>query len=98
MRAPLPNNAQGSNNTQRPTLLGLSWVSGLTINNLRLENSPFWTVHPLFSNNVLAINLNISAPANSSNTDGIDPDSCSNVYIAHCSISTGGDGCRLTYR
>jgi polygalacturonase len=81
----------------------LLWVNGLTISNLHLTNSPFWTTHPTFCDNVLVINLDISAPATSHNTDGIvlshlfwthmtgiDPDSCSNVFISNCTISTGG--------
>ena len=61
----------GSGNGQRPTLLGLLWVNGLTISNLTLMNSPFWTVHPVFSNNVRITGLYIDAPFNSLNTDGL---------------------------
>lgn len=86
-----PTCPDGSNNTQRPTLLGLLWVNGLTIDNLHLANSPMWTTHPTFCQNVLIANLNITAPSNSPNTDGIDPDSCSNVFIADCNIGTGDD-------
>ena len=65
-----PTCPDGSNDNQRPTLLGLLWVDGLTIDSITLQNSPFWTTHPTFSNNVLVQNVSIFAPSNSRNTDG----------------------------
>ena len=49
----------------------------------------FWTIHPTFSNNVRVTGLDIYTYGH--NTDGIDPDSAWNVYIANNSISTGDD-------
>jgi len=81
-----------SNTTNtRPTLLGLLWVDGLIIANLSLQNSPFWNVHPTFSNHIEIYNLNIYSPYTSPNTDGIDPDSSSNIYIHDCTIDVGDD-------
>ncbi|XP_044336077.1 probable polygalacturonase [Triticum aestivum] len=50
-------------------------------------------LHHLFClcSNVLIRNLTILAPHDSPNTDGIDPDSSSNVCIEDCNISTGDD-------
>eukprot|EP01084_Bolivina_argentea_P048219 88847_1 len=47
----------------RPALLQLMWIDGLTIFNITATNSPFWTVHPLFSNNIWIENITV-------NTDG----------------------------
>lgn len=47
-----PTCPDGTDISQRPTLLGLLWVNGLTIQNLHMRNPPGWTVHPCFSNNV----------------------------------------------
>ncbi|KAA0158576.1 hypothetical protein FNF27_08279 [Cafeteria roenbergensis] len=73
----------------RPTLLGLLWIDGLTLSDLYLTRSPFWTVHPLFSSNVLADGLTVrtSGP----NTDGFDPDSCANVTLQRSDLSCGDD-------
>jgi polygalacturonase len=81
----------GNTNNTRPTLLGLFWVDGLVIANLTIQNSPFWNVHPTFSNHIEIYGLNIYAPSNSPNTDGIDPDSSSNIYIHDCTIDVGDD-------
>ena len=75
--------------TQRPTLLGLFWVDGLTISDLRFVHSAFWTIHPAFSNNIRVVGNHIvqTKPG----TDGLDPDSCWNVYIENNTFSTRDD-------
>ncbi|KNC74132.1 hypothetical protein SARC_13311 [Sphaeroforma arctica JP610] len=75
----------------RPTLVGPIFVDGLVLHGIKLINSAFWTVHPLFCNDVSITDVDINAPSDSPNTDGIDPDSCTNVYIARCKISVGDD-------
>ena len=76
-------------NNDRPNLLDLMWIDNLYITKVLLTNSPFWTLHPLFSNNILIENITILTDG--PNTDGIDPDSCSNVLIRNNYISTGDD-------
>jgi polygalacturonase len=61
-------------------------VSGVTI-----RNSAMWTVHPVCCNNVTVDGITINNPANSPNTDGINPESCSNVRISNCHIDVGDD-------
>ena len=80
----------GSNFYNRPCLLNLMWITNLSITNVKLTNSPFWTLHPLFSENILIDNIIIDV--NGPNTDGIDPDSCSNITVSNSFISTGDDG------
>ncbi|KAH7387565.1 hypothetical protein KP509_16G030400 [Ceratopteris richardii] len=65
--------------------------SDIVLSSIVLRNSPFWTVHPVYCNNVMIHNLTILAPWDSPNTDGIDPDSSSNVCIKNCYISNGDD-------
>jgi polygalacturonase len=63
--------------SQRPTLLGLLWVDGLTISDLSFIHSAAWTLHPAFSSNIRVVRNQIlqTQPG----TDGLDPDSCWNV-------------------
>ncbi len=73
----------------RPCLLQLTWITNLSLFDFTVTNSPFWTVHPLFSTHILIENITINTVG--PNTDGIDPDSCEDVTIKGCFISTGDD-------
>nr|CAD1843297.1 unnamed protein product [Ananas comosus var. bracteatus] len=57
----------------------------------KVKNSPFWNIHPVYCSNVVIKYVTILAPYDSPNTDGIDPDSSSNVCIEDAYISTGDD-------
>lgn len=85
----LPTCPDGTDTGQRPTLLGLLWVDGLTISGMKLRHSAFWTVHPAFSNNIRIVGNSVWS--NGHGTDGIDPDSCWNLYIANNTVSTRDD-------
>ena len=59
-------------------------VAGLT-----LEETPCWTLHYIYSENVSLHGLTIRSDVR--NGDGIDPDSSRNSYIFDCSFDTGDD-------
>lgn len=84
-----PTCPDGTDSSQRPTLLGLLWVDGLTIQGLRFVHSGFWTIHPAFSNNIRITDNTVVQTKPGS--DGLDPDSCWNVYIANNTFSTRDD-------
>ena len=71
------------------TALGLLWVDGLTLRNFTLANSPFWSIHPTFCNNVDAYGFTVQAPSDSRNTDGmielLVADVCVSVCVCVCS-------------
>ncbi|XP_010527099.1 PREDICTED: probable polygalacturonase [Tarenaya hassleriana] len=75
----------------RGHLVELKNSHDVLISNLTLLNSPFWTIHPVYCSNVVIKNMTILAPMNAPNTDGIDPDSCTNVCIEDCYIESGDD-------
>ncbi len=75
----------------RPCLIYFERCDNVKIENIYLTNSPAWTVHPLFSTNVVVHGITINNPSNSPNTDGINPDSCKNVRISDCLIDVGDD-------
>lgn len=54
-------------------------------------DSPAWTIHPQYCEDVEIRAITIKNPADSPNTDGINPDSCRNVRIADCLIDVGDD-------
>ncbi|GFY91290.1 pectin lyase-like superfamily protein [Actinidia rufa] len=75
----------------RGHLVELMNSSNVLISNLTFCNSPFWTIHPVYCSNVVIKNMTILAPLNAPNTDGIDPDSSTNVCIEDCYIESGDD-------
>ncbi|XP_052885051.1 probable polygalacturonase [Gossypium arboreum] len=75
----------------RPYLIEIMYSNEVQISNLTLMNSPSWNVHPVYSSNVVVQGLTILAPVTSPNTDGINPDSCTNTRIEDCYIVSGDD-------
>ncbi|XP_051151643.1 probable polygalacturonase [Andrographis paniculata] len=75
----------------RPYLIEIMYSENVQISNLVLVNSPSWNVHPVYSSNVIVQGLTILAPVTSPNTDGINPDSCTNTRIEDCYIVSGDD-------
>jgi len=75
----------------RPYLICFQSCTDVSMDGVTLQNSPCWTVHPLYCEHVSLLNLIIRNPADSPNTDGIDPDGSANVRIADCLIDVGDD-------
>ena len=75
----------------RPSLLRFVECTNVLVQGVTLTNSPYWTLHPLFCENVNIHAVTVISPSNSPNTDGINPDSCRNVRISDCHISVGDD-------
>lgn len=75
----------------RPRLVNLIDCKNVTIRDVTLRDSPSWTLHTVFCENVIIDGLTIEAPFDSQNTDGIDVDSCRLVRISNCNLSTGDD-------
>ena len=71
-----------------------SFIQPINCRNVLLEgfsigSGPMWTIHPVYCENVIIrkVKVETSGP----NNDGINPDSCKNVLIEDCYISTGDD-------
>ncbi|AES81092.1 pectin lyase superfamily protein [Medicago truncatula] len=75
----------------RPYMIEILYSDQIQISNLTLINSPSWFVHPTYSSNIIIKGLTILAPVDSPNTDGIDPDSSTNVRIEDNYIVSGDD-------
>ena len=75
----------------RPRMINLYRSRRVVISGLTIQSSPSWTVHPVMCEDVGIEGLTILNPRDSWNTDGIDPESCRNVRISGCYISTGDD-------
>ncbi len=75
----------------RPKLISFQSCKRIVIKNVKLTQSPAWTVNPIDCENVLVDGISIDNPANSPNTDGVNPESCNGVRIQGCYISVGDD-------
>lgn len=85
------NNCKVRNIAWRPRLFFINHCSNVTMQGITVKNSPSWTIHPYFSEHLKFIDVKINAPANSHNTDGLDPESCTDVLVLGTYISVGDD-------
>ena len=79
---------------QRPRLLHVSNSRNVTIADVTLQNSPFWTCHIYKTDHIKLLNLRIFSPREpikSASADGIDLDVCSNVHVKGCRITVNDD-------
>ena len=63
----------------------------LTVRDVTLTRSAFWTVHLVGCRDVLIEGARILNDLRMANCDGIDPDHCQNVRIANCHIECADD-------
>lgn len=84
-------NPKVKNIAWRPRSIFLNSCENVVIEGIKIMNSPSWTIHPFLTNNLRFINLKIENPADSPNTDGIDPESCENVEYIGIDFSVGDD-------
>jgi polygalacturonase len=75
----------------RAPMLFLENVSHLTVRDVTMTNSAFWTVHLVGCQDVLIDGIRILNNLRMANCDGIDPDHCRNVRIANCHIECADD-------
>lgn len=75
----------------RPRLLFLTRCQNITVQGLTFQNSPAWNLQPHFSSDLIFADIRVTAPANSPNTDGFDPESCRNVLLTGAHFSLGDD-------
>lgn len=73
----------------RPSLIQTVNCKNVLVKGVEINSGPMWTVHFVYSENVVARNLKIVTSG--SNNDGITPDACKKVLIDNCSFSTGDD-------
>jgi len=77
---------------ERPRQMVLfSECKNVTVKDIMLINSPFWTLHFADCDGVVANGLKVWASMEIPNSDGIDITSCRNVLVSDCDIRTGDD-------
>jgi polygalacturonase len=79
----------GEGNYLRAQLINFVQCNTVKIEGVTLQNSPFWVIHPLLTNDLTVRNVNIESLG--PNSDGCDPESCKNVLIEGCTFDDGDD-------
>lgn len=84
-------NCKVMNIAWRPRLVFLSHCKNITMHGVTVTNSPSWTLHPYFTDGMYFYDVKVINPANSHNTDGLDPESCTDIKIIGVYFSVGDD-------
>jgi polygalacturonase len=82
----------------RPRLVFIWKSNNVQVQDVRLQNSGFWTSHYYQCNNIKILNVHITAPhepVKAPSTDAIDLDVCSNVLIKGCYLAVNDDAIAL---
>ena len=83
---------------QRPRLVYISRSSHVTVQNIHLTNSPFWTNHLYRCHHVRYLNAHITSPTEglkAPSSDAIDIDVCHDVLVSGCYMSVNDDAVAL---
>lgn len=75
----------------RPRMMLFENVTNFTVRDVTLKDAAFWTLHMAGCKHVRISGIMILNDDRGANNDGIDPDSCQDVVISDCIISTGDD-------
>lgn len=85
----IPGRVFGEGDWLRPHLLQLYGCSRVTLEGIKIINSPFWCVHLLESENIICRSLRYDAKL--VNNDGIDPECSRDILIEDIYFDNGDD-------
>jgi polygalacturonase len=86
---PIEDRKFGPTRPLRTTCLEPNNCTNVLIQGITIRGSQFWQIHPLLCDNLTVDG--VIAEGNQSQTDGCDPESCSNVVIKNCTLAAGDD-------
>ena len=86
-----PRTAGQPQETPRPKLVLFTDCANVLVRGVTLKDAPQFHLVPQRCHDVTIENVTITAPADSPNTDGIDPSSSREILIRHCTIDVGDD-------
>ena len=78
----------------RPAFFQPMRCTNVLVEGVTFQYGAFWTITPTYCENVIVRNVRIEtngAYGHTPNGDGVDPSSCKNVLIEHCTFDTGDD-------
>jgi polygalacturonase len=86
---PVKDRVFGAGHFLRPYFIQPTRCRNVLIEGVKILGSPMWVISPLYCTNVTVRGVTVEATG--PNTDGCDPDSCTDVLIKDCSFSDGDD-------
>ena len=75
----------------RPNNVFVNRCKNISFVGLEIINSPSWNLHPFYSDDLDFIDLTLRSIPTSPNTDGFDPESCTNMRLLGTRIYVGDD-------
>lgn len=72
-----------------PNMVQFFGCKNILVEGIRIVDSPYWVIHPVFCNNVTV--RAVVVDSHNLNNDGCDPESTTNVLIENCIFNTGDD-------
>jgi len=79
----------GSEGDLRPSFIQTVGCKNVLIEGVTITSGPMWTIHPVYSENVIVRRVTITTDG--PNNDGLNPDSSKNVLVEDSFFSTGDD-------
>jgi polygalacturonase len=79
----------GTEGDLRPSFIQTVGCKNVLIEGVTITNGPMWTIHPIYSENVIVRRITVLTEG--PNNDGLNPDSCKNVLVEDSFFSTGDD-------
>jgi polygalacturonase len=73
----------------RPQFIQFNRCENILMDGVTITDSPFWTIHPFLSKNIVLRNLKVYAHGH--NNDGVDPEMSQNMLIENCVFDQGDD-------
>jgi polygalacturonase len=87
---PVDRRVFGEGHYLRPGFVQFLSCRRVLVEGVRLIDSTFWMIHPVYCDHVTV--RGISLKSDHLNSDGVDPDSSTNVLIEGCLFDVGDDG------
>lgn len=75
----------------RPNTVYFCRSKKIRMQGVEVKNSPSWTIHSYYCEDIKFLDIKIYNPSDSPNTDGFDPESCKDVLVLGTEISVGDD-------
>lgn len=86
---PIEERIFGEGHYLRPSFINFMNCRNILIQDITINRSPMWEIHPVLSENITVRGVKIVS--HGPNNDGCDPEACKNVLIEDCYFDTGDD-------